>query len=144
MQRTLILLKWDTIERGLSGEILSRFERAGMRVENCRLIRPTLQQWQTHYADLAERNSQAFTRSTYYLQNRPVIAAVLTGDNAIAKARAICGLTEPLSAPVGTIRGDYSSDSICLADSMNRALRNLVHASDSEESARREISFWFS
>jgi len=144
MQRTLILLKWDTIERGLSGEILARFERAGMRIENCRFMRPSLQQWQTHYADLAERNPQAFSRSTQYLQSKPVIAAVLAGDNVIAKARAICGPTEPLSAPAGTIRGDYSADSVNLANAKNRALFNLVHASDSEESALREINFWFS
>lgn len=114
-----------------------------MRVEDCRFLRPRLDHWQAHYADLAERNPQAFARSTQYLQDKPVIAAVLAGDNAIAKARMICGPTEPITAPAGTIRGDYSADSVTLANIENRALYNLVHASDSEESALREIRFWF-
>lgn len=143
MQKTLVLLKCDAIERGLVGAILTRFERAGLRVENCRQLCPSLGEWQQHYADLQSRNARAFERSTQFYAGKPVIALIITGPNAILKVRSLVGPTDPLKAPPGTIRGDFSIDSIELADTEGRSTLNLVHAADSEATARRETAFWF-
>jgi nucleoside-diphosphate kinase len=144
MQQTLILLKCDAVERGLVGTILERFERTGLRISDCRQLCPGLEKWQEHYAELQSRNARAFERSTQFLAGKPVIAAILTGPNAILKVRSLCGATDPLKALAGTIRGDYSLDAFEQADAENRSTLNLVHASDSEASAAREIAIWFS
>lgn len=143
MQKTLILLKPDALARGLAGVILARFEAAGMRIENCRLLRPTLAQLEAHYADLKVQNPRAFDRTTRSLQGQPFVAVVLAGPNAIKKARALMGATDPLAAAAGTIRGDFGHDSIAQADAEDRATANLLHAADSEASAAREIAVWF-
>jgi nucleoside-diphosphate kinase len=143
MQTTLILLKPDALERGLAGAILARFEAARLRLENCRLVRPTLAQLEAHYADLRSRNERAFQRTTRSLAGRPFIAVLLTGPNAIAKVRALTGPTEPLAAPAGTIRGDLGNDTIARADAENRTTDNLVHAADSAVSVARETAIWF-
>ena len=144
MQRTLILVKPDAIEHGLVGTILARFERAGLRLEECRWVCPTLSLLQTHYADLRVRNAAAFDRTVRFLANQPFVAVVLTGPNAILKARTLAGATDPCAAAPGTIRGDFSSDTIHEADRQDRATCNLIHAADSEASAIREIALWFS
>ncbi len=143
MQKTLILLKPDALERGLVGMILARFEAAGFQIEDSRMAQPTLATLQTHYADLKEKNLAAFERTTRYYAGRKFLALVLTAPNAIAKARAMAGPTDPSVASAGTIRGDFSSDSIAAADAGNRATANLLHASDSPASAEREIALWF-
>ncbi len=143
MQKTLILLKPEAIERGLVGTILARFENAGLRIEHCRFTRPSLQQLEVHYADLQVRNAAAFRRTTRFLEQKPFIAVVLTGWNVIAKVRALAGATDPGTALPGTIRGDFSSDTIQLADAENRATCNLVHAADSEAAVAREVALWF-
>jgi nucleoside-diphosphate kinase len=142
-QRTLVLLKPDTLRRGLCGEVLSRFERAGLQVVDVRKARFTRALLTRHYAELKAKNPAAYHRNAPYLAGREVIALLLEGRNGIAKARALAGPTDPLVAPPGTIRGDFSSDSIPFADSENRGLDNLVHAADSPASARREIKLWF-
>ncbi|MCL5097236.1 MAG: nucleoside-diphosphate kinase [Candidatus Omnitrophica bacterium] len=144
MEKTLILLKSDALERGLAGVILARFEVANLRIVNLEYRLPSRSQMEQHYADLKERNPRAFQRNVRYMANKPVIAVVLAGANAVQKARALVGPTEPSSAPPGTIRGDFSSDTISLADAQNRSLFNLVHAADSVDSARNEIALWFS
>ena len=143
MQTTLILLKPDAIERGLTGAILARFEAAGLRLENCRHVRPTLSQLELHYADLRSANERAFRRTTASLANQPFIAVILAGPNAIRKVRAMTGSTDPVKAPAGTIRGDYGSDTIEQADAEDRATYNLIHAADSEASVAREAAIWF-
>ncbi len=143
MLKTLILLKPDALERGLAGAILARFDTTGLRVENCRLVCPTLEQLETHYADLRTREAKAFKRTTVSLTGKPFIAAILTGQDAIQKVRTLCGGTDPSAAAAGTIRGDYGNDSIQQADAENRATNNLVHAADSEASVAREIEIWF-
>jgi nucleoside-diphosphate kinase len=143
MQRTLILLKHDAIDRGLVGAILARFEKANLRLENCRFLQPDVDHWQRHYADLKARQPAAFERTTRYLAGKPAMAVILTGTNAIQKARSMIGGTDPLSAAPGTIRGDWGNDSIALADAENRATANLVHAADSEASVAVEIALWF-
>jgi nucleoside-diphosphate kinase len=142
-QETLILLKPEALQRNLIGAILQRFENAGLRISNLRLLAPTLEQVRTHYADLEGRNARAFDRNTRYLAGKPLIAAILSGTSAIAKARSLVGPTEPAAAPPGTIRGDLSADSFARADAEDRGLLNLVHAADAPESAAREIRLWF-
>ncbi|MFM1944137.1 MAG: nucleoside-diphosphate kinase [Verrucomicrobiota bacterium] len=142
-ERTLILLKPDTLERNLCGEILSRFERAGMRIAAIQRVKISKALVAAHYAELREKNAGAYNRTAPFLIGREVIAVVFDGVNAIAKARALAGPTDPLVAPAGTIRGDYSCDSIKAANGDERFLSNLVHASDSAPSAKREIRLWF-
>ena len=142
-EETLVILKPDALERGVTGEIIRRFETAGLRIRQARWVCPDLALVQRHYGDLKVRNPRAFDRNTRYLSGKNAFALVLAGVNAIAKVRAMIGPTEPAAAPPGTIRGDLSSDTIKLADAQDRGLYNLVHAADSAESARKEIELWF-
>jgi nucleoside-diphosphate kinase len=142
-EETLILIKPDALDRGLAGEILQRLERAGLRLRNARWMCPTQSFVRRHYADLKPRNPRAFERNTRYLAGKNMVALVVAGTNAVAKARSLVGSTEPSRAAAGTIRGDLSSDSIPLADVEDRGLYNLVHAADSPEAARKEIALWF-
>jgi nucleoside-diphosphate kinase len=143
IEETLVLIKPDALERGLTGEIIRRFERAGLRIRNARWVRPDLALVQRHYSDLQVKNPRAFDRNTRYLAGKNALALVLASVNAIAKVRALIGPTEPAGAPPGTIRGDLSSDTIVRADAEDRGLYNLVHAADSPDSARNEIALWF-
>src|SRR5882672_735907 len=136
IEETLVLIKPDALERGQIGEVIRRFEQAGLRVRNVRQVRATLAVLQKHYADLKAKNPRAFDRNTRYLAGKNLIAFVLSGTNAIAKVRMLIGPTEPAGAPPGTIRGDLSSDTIKFADSEDRGLYNLVHAADSAGSAQ--------
>ena len=143
IEETLVLIKPDALERGLTGEILRRFEGAGLRIQNIRWTCLSRTLIEEHYADLKSKNPRAFDRNTRYLAKKNAIALVLAGINAIAKVRMLIGPTEPGAAPPGTIRCDLSSDTIKVADSQDRGLYNLVHAADSADSARREIELWF-
>ena len=142
-ERTLILLKPEALERGWCGEILRRFERAGLRIRDARRVRLTLPRLKRHYAELRVKHPRAYDRTVRSLIGRDGLALVLSGANAIAKARALVGPTDPTTAPPGTIRGDLSSDSIALADAEDRGTLNLIHAADSARSARNEIRVWF-
>jgi nucleoside-diphosphate kinase len=128
IEETLVLIKPDALERGLSGEIIRRFETAGLRIRNARWVSPELGLVQKHYSDLQVINPRAFDRNTRYLAGKNTLALVLAGVNAVAKVRALIGPTEPASAPPGTIRGDLSSDTIKRADDEDRGLFNLVRA----------------
>lgn len=143
MEQTLILLKPDALERGLAGAILARLENALLRIERARLVRPTLEQLREHYADLQSRDERAFRRTTRSLEGKPFLALLLAGPNAILKARALAGPTDPLAAPPGTIRGDFGNDTIRQADAEDRTTLNLVHAADSPASVAREAALWF-
>lgn len=143
IEETLVLIKPDALERGLAGEIIRRFEAAGLRIHNVRWVSPSLAMVEKHYADLKSKNPRAFDRNTRYLAKKNALALVLAGISAIAKVRMLIGPTEPVTAPPGTIRCDLSSDTIKFADSQDRGLYNLVHAADSADSARREIELWF-
>ena len=143
IEETLVLIKPDALERGFTGEILRRFETAGLRIRNARWVCPDLALVQKHYTDLQVKNPRAFDRNTRYLAGKNALALVLAGVNAIAKVRALIGPTEPAVAPPGTIRGDFSSDTIKRADAEDRGLYNLVHAADSRDSAKSELALWF-
>jgi nucleoside-diphosphate kinase len=143
MEKTLILLKPDAVEQSLVPSILERLTRPGLRLLQLQMLTPPLTLAQEHYAHLRERGGDVFARNTQFLASGPVVAVVLEGPNVVVSVRKLIGATEPVSAAVGTIRGDFSSDSIAAAERERRGLRNLVHASDSTETALREIALWF-
>lgn len=142
-EETLVLIKPDALDRRMAGEILQRFERAGLRLNRIRRVTFTRELLTKHYAELRSKLPRAYDRTARYLEGKDVIALTLLGVNGIQKVRALVGPTDPLSAPAGTLRGDLSSDSVQLADCEDRGCKNLVHASDSPETARFEIQLWF-
>ena len=131
MQRTLILLKPDALQRAIAMQILQRFEQRGLRLIGLKLVAASREQASEHYAE--HEGKFFFDGLVAHLQSGPVVAAVLEGPEAISVVRAMVGSTRPHEAAAGTIRGD-----LALA-----GLRNLVHASDSPETAACEISHWF-
>ena len=130
-QRTLVLLKPDAVRRGLVGQVLSRFEAKGLTIAAMELRTITGEQADRHYAEHVERDFYPPLRD--FITSGPLVALVLEGDEAIDIVRALNGATDGRKAAPGTIRGDFSLS--------NR--ENLVHASDSPESAEREIALWF-
>jgi nucleoside-diphosphate kinase len=131
VQRTLVLLKPDAVRRGLVGAILSRFEQRGLRLVALEQRTIGGDQADRHYAEHVERDFYPPLRD--FVTSGPLVALVLEGDSAIEVVRGINGATDGRKAAPGTIRGDYSLS--------NR--ENLVHGSDSPESAEREIGIWF-
>ncbi len=131
METTLILLKPDTVERGLVGEILKRFERKGLKFTDMRMLRFTPKLAARHYAEHVGKDF--YPGLEKYILSGPVVAAILEGPEAVTVVRGMLGPTNGLKAPAGTIRGDFSSSHTY----------NLVHASDSVESAKREIGIFF-
>ena len=130
-QRTLVLLKPDAVRRGLVGEIVGRFENRGLRIVAMELRTIDASVADQHYAEHVERDFYPPLRD--FVTSGPMVAMVLEGDEAIEAVRAMNGATDGRKAAPGTIRGDYSLS--------NR--ENLVHGSDSWESAEREIGIWF-
>jgi nucleoside-diphosphate kinase len=130
-ERTLVLLKPDAVRRGLVGEVLSRFEAKGLSIVRMELRTIDGEVADQHYAEHVERDFYPPLRD--FVTGGPLVAMVLDGDEAIAVVRAIAGATDGRKAAPGTIRGDLSLS--------NR--ENLVHGSDSAESAERELALWF-
>lgn len=130
-ERTLVLVKPDAVRRGLAGEVLTRFERKGLRMVAMDLRVVTGETADRHYAEHVERDFYPPLRE--FVTSGPLVAMVLEGDQAIAVVRALNGATDGRAAAAGTIRGDFSLS--------NR--ENLVHASDSPEAAAREIRIFF-
>ena len=130
-ERSLVLIKPDAVRRGLVGDILSRFERKGLVVEALEMRTMDASLADQHYADHVEK--PFYPPLKEFMTSGPLAALVLAGDNVIEVVRTMIGLTDGRKAAAGTIRGDYSLS--------NR--ENLVHASDSPESAARELALWF-
>ncbi len=143
IQRTLVLLKPDAVQRQLVGQIIERFERVGLKIAGIKMVWPDKDFAKKHYAEHVGKPFYK-TLESYLTEEGPIIAMVLEGVEAISVVRKIVGSTEPSKAMPGTIRGDFAMHSYAHADSINSAVRNLIHASDSEESAKREINLWFS
>jgi nucleoside-diphosphate kinase len=131
MQRTLILVKPDAFARGLAGAIIARFERKGLRLVALNLLTMTPDLAERHYAEHAGK--PFFEGLVEFITSGPLVALVLEGEQAIAAARQIIGATDPLQAATGSIRGDYALE----------VGQNMVHGSDSPESAAREIALFF-
>jgi nucleoside-diphosphate kinase len=170
-ERTLILLKPDTVQRGLIGKILTRFEDVGLKVVGLKMVLADDSLAKKHYhldetwaKNVYEKNKTVAEKegrkvqykdhmelgqtiqswNMTFLKEGPVIAIVLQGPHAIEIIRKMVGHTEPKQALPGTIRGDFASiESYALADQKKRVTRNLVHASDTKENAEREIALWF-
>jgi nucleoside-diphosphate kinase len=130
-ERTLVLIKPDAMRRGLAGDILARFERRGLAVRAAKLLLVDRALAERHYAEHVEK--PFFGELVDFITSAPTLALVLEGESAIAVVRATIGATNPTDAAPGTIRGDLA---LAMPD-------NLVHGSDSPESAEREIGLWF-
>jgi nucleoside-diphosphate kinase len=131
VSRTLILVKPDAFERGLTGEVLTRFERKGLRPVAMKLMAVEEDLANRHYAEHTEK--PFFGELISFITRGPLVALVLEGTDAVTAAREVIGATNPLEAAPGSIRGDLAIE----------VTFNLVHGSDSDESAQREIELWF-
>lgn len=169
IERTFIAIKHDGVQRGLVGEIIKRFEQRGLKLVAIKMVLPTTAMADKHYVltpafiqklgentrkaaaekglKLKETNEEIATKvknwNMTYLTEGPVVAMIWEGFHAIEIGRKIVGPAESRSAPIGTIRGDYSVESYDLADKLQRPLRNLVHASGNKEEAENEVKLWF-
>ncbi len=147
IQRSLVVCKPDAVQRGIVGEILQRFERVGLKIVGMRMVMPDEEQYKQHYEDIGQmitrRGEQTFRYNLAYMMTGPVIAVVLEGVEAVPLVRKIVGSTEPKSADMGTIRGDYSHMSFGYSNAKGMGVPNLVHASGTVEEAKREIKLWF-
>ncbi len=141
IQRTLVLIKPDGVQRGIIGQIITRFENAGLKIVGAKMVWVDAAFSKKHYAEHVHK--QFYKALEAMLTLGPVFATVLEGVEAVALVRKIVGPTEPRAAPPGTIRGDFSHMSYAYADSKDIGLKNIMHASDSVESAKVEIALWF-
>ncbi|MBX4209470.1 nucleoside-diphosphate kinase [Candidatus Parcubacteria bacterium] len=170
-ERTLVIIKPDAIERSLVGDIVSRFERIGLKIVGAKMVIASPEHIEAHYTldpewrvKTGEKSIKAYTdkgqkhpvsddpikvtdvvlmKLRKYMTSGPVLVMALEGAHAVAIVRKLIGSTEPLSSDVGTIRGDFVLDSYQMADIDNRSVRNLVHASGSVSEAEKEIAHWF-
>ncbi|MEI7497840.1 MAG: nucleoside-diphosphate kinase [Candidatus Falkowbacteria bacterium] len=167
-ERTLIILKPDTIQRSMIGEIIGRIERTGLKFTALKFVVPQEEQCWTHYNKdeawfnekgarvIKEREAQGMSvdkpaleygkdilrGNVLFFTSGPVLVAVVEGNQAVGIVKKLVGATEPLTSDVGTIRGDLTIDSYALAGIDGRAVRNLIHCSDKPEEAEREIQIW--
>lgn len=168
-ERTLVILKPDTVQRSLIGEVIRRFERTGLKFTAMKMFVPNEQDLLAHYnkdetwfkrkgeriiEDLkshglpVEKDAMAYGKAIIdtivtYMTAAPVVAMILEGNEAVKVVTKLVGTTEPSTSDVGTIRGDYTVDSYGHSSFENRAVRNLIHCSESPEEAEREIKVWF-
>lgn len=131
MEETLVLIKPDGVKHQICGEILTRYERKGLIIKAMKLLQTPIELAQEHYAE--HKDKPFFGELVDFITSGPVLAFVLAGKNAVTSVRTINGATNPVDATPGSIRGDYA----LTMDS------NVVHASDSVDSAAREIHLWF-
>lgn len=148
VQRTLVLFKPDAVQRGLVGEILTRFERVGLKIVGTKMIAPDTDHYYKHYENIGQmitrRGQKAFDVTLAMMTEGPVIAMVFEGVEAVPLVRKLVGGTEPKSADPGTIRGDFSHMSFEYADTQGKGIPNLIHASGDPDEAEQEINHWFS
>lgn len=131
MERTFVMVKPDGVQRGLVAEVISRFERRGLKIVGLKMLHITRELAEQHYGE--HKGKPFFAPLVEYITSAPVVAMVLEGKNAIAAVREMMGATDPQKAAPGTIRGDFGLD----------IGRNVVHGSDSPASAEREIGLFF-
>jgi len=140
-ETTFIILKPDALRRAICGEILSRFEKAGLKITAMKLVQPARETAEEHYAEHKGRNFYA--PLVDLLISAPIMLVALEGAHAVEIVRKLVGATEPLKSAPGTIRGDYTHVSYARAAERLGVISNLIHASDSPESAERELKLWF-
>ena len=168
-ERSLIILKPDAVQRSLMGEIIGRFERKGLKLVGFKFVTPDEEHLFAHYnkddawfekkganmvANLKEQGQEPEKEAIEYgkdiiravvkeMQSSPVLAIVVEGGDAINQVTKLVGTTEPATADIGTIRGDFSIDTYSHTTFEDRSIRNLIHCSDVPEEAEREIALWF-
>lgn len=168
-ERSFVILKPDAVQRGLMGDILKRFEQVGLKCSALKMFVPAEKQLLEHYdkddewflrkgtnivkemesrglpveKEAIEYGRDIIKTIVHYMTAGPVVAMVLEGNQAAAVVKKLVGSTEPCTSDVGTIRGDYTLDSYSHSAYEDRAVRNLVHSSESAEEAEREIAIWF-
>ncbi|OGY59751.1 MAG: hypothetical protein A3B23_01925 [Candidatus Colwellbacteria bacterium RIFCSPLOWO2_01_FULL_48_10] len=169
-ERTLVIIKPDGIQRALIGEVIKRYERTGLKLVAMKMTVATEDMIETHYSvdpnwkmvtgqkaidayrkkgmvppseNPLELTAIILKKLRKYMSSGPVVAMVWQGMNAVGVVRKITGSTEPLTSDVGSIRGDLTIDSYQMADTDERAVRNLVHTSGSTDDAAKEIALWF-
>lgn len=135
MQATLVLCKPDAVRRNLIGEIIARCERKGYTVADLKLVQPNREILAKHYAE--HEGKPFYEPLLEFMLSGPVVAIKLEGDSVIQGFRSLAGATDPTTAAPGTIRGDLGRDW------GTKVIQNLVHGSDSEETASRELAIWF-
>ena len=164
MEKTLVVIKPDGVQRNLVGEIIKKYESAGLKIIALKMLNVSKGLISKHYPEeeeylisLGKKSEKAGTPIKdyraqglmivrglrIYLTSGPVVAMVLEGENAIQKVRQVTGYTDPASADKGTIRGDFGQDNIQKANSEMRPVKNLIHASGNPEEAKKEIDLWF-
>jgi nucleoside-diphosphate kinase len=146
LQKTLILIKPDGVERGLIGECLKRFEQRGFKVIGMKMVWSDKDHALKHYTeDISQRRGQEVRdRLVEFITNGPVVAIAIEGVNAIENIRKLVGPTEPKSALPGTIRGDFAHASFAHADDIKIPIKNIIHASADKKDADSELALWFS
>lgn len=148
MERTLVVFKPDAVQRGIVGEILTRFERVGLKIVAMKMLNPDEEHYYYHYETIGKmvsrRGEAQFKVQLGAMQQGPVIAVILEGVSAVKQVRKMVGTTSTNEAPPGTIRGDYAHASLDYVNEHNVALPTIVHASGDEAEAKAEIAHWFS
>jgi nucleoside-diphosphate kinase len=147
VQKTLVVFKPDAVQRGIVGEILTRFERVGLKIVGTKMLAPDREHYHKHYEGIGKlqsrRGDHTFGITLDFMAQGPVVAMVFEGVEAIELVRKLVGPTEPKSAAPGTIRGDFSHMSYGHADDTGKGIPNLIHASADPEEAAQEIAHWF-
>lgn len=147
MEQTLIILKPDAMQRGIIGEIITRFERVGLKIVAAKVVQPSKAHYYEHYETIGKmisrRGQSVFEVTLAFMQEGPVLAMVLEGIEAVTVVRKMVGTTEPKTANPGTVRGDYSHISFDYANSKGMSIPNLIHASGDSAEAKLEVAHWF-
>lgn len=147
-ERTLIIFKPDAVQRGIVGEILSRFEKAGFKIVGSKMLKPDYNHYFHHYENIGKmisrRGQKTFDVTLEMMNEGPVIAFVLEGVEVVSLVRKMVGTTEPKSSLPGTVRGDYAHMSFAHADANEIGVPNILHASGDVGEAKQEIAHWFS
>lgn len=169
-QQTFVIIKPDGVQRSLVGDVISRFERAGLKIVAMKMSVPSIENLTKHYGKsdqwCIEKGQKIYDKITDggktpeksaleygrgivnallgYMSASPVVMMVLEGNESVAVVRKLVGGTEPKTSDVGTIRGDYSTDSYNIANDDDRAVRNLIHCTEFPEESQGEIDIWFS
>lgn len=147
MEQTLVILKPDTVQRALVGEIITRFEKAGLKIIGMKMIAPDKEHFHEHYEGISKIISRwgeaIYDINLTHMVQSPVIAIVLEGVEAVSHVRKMVGETDPKESAPGTIRGDFTHISRNYSNKRGGTLPNLVHASGNVEEAEQEIKLWF-
>ncbi len=148
MERTLIVFKPDAVMRGIVGEVLTRFERVGLKIVGAKMLQPDYDHYYGHYEGIGtlktRKGDEIFESQLKTMLQGPVLAMVLEGVDAADQVRKMVGDTQPKTALPGTIRGDYAHVSYGAASAVGMGVSNIIHASADSAEAEQEIAHWFS